>query len=193
MTEGCPTKNSSVGIDRSNLKKLGPETERLIWLWFQRARDELNEDPFGSFIYGWIAINGWAACCTRKDKDPVLVDAMASDDSLTEAFEVVKRDSAALGNRDWVREFYGYWPIERAADLRSRPKTVRREPSCYERHAREGDRCPLDWPHTLTAIYRVRNNLFHGEKSVHMARDTEIVTAAAHTLVPLLERALASD
>ena len=36
----------------------------------------------------------------------------------------------------------------------------------------------MDWPHTLNAIYCVRNNLFHGNKGSESESDYAIVSAA---------------
>jgi len=35
---------------------------------------------------------------------------------------------------------------------------------------------PIDWPHTLSAIYQVRCNLFHGYKGVYSENDISIVS-----------------
>jgi hypothetical protein len=39
-------------------------------------------------------------------------------------------------------------------------------PPCYRRHQADNTDY-LDWPHTMSAIYRVRNNLLHGAKTFH--------------------------
>jgi hypothetical protein len=187
-TDECPVTDSSVVINRENFKRLNPHGERLIWRWFERASEGLTDDPFGSFIYAWIAINGWASCCSGKESDTELVDAMASDPVLQNEFEALKKDP---GYRDWAEAFRDQWPIVKVADLRREGvRQALRGPRCYERHVKEGEFCPLDLAHTLAAAYRVRCDLFHGEKSVDLDRDRDIVSAAANTLVPFLERAL---
>ena len=45
---------------------------------------------------------------------------------------------------------------------------------------------PLDWPHTLEALYRVRCNLFHGEKGLDSEMDALIVSSAFRVLVHFL-------
>jgi len=40
----------------------------------------------------------------------------------------------------------------------------------------------------VDAIYRVRCNLFHGEKALHCENDLAIVSAAANVLMPLVAR-----
>ena len=44
---------------------------------------------------------------------------------------------------------------------------------------------PADWPHTLAALYRVRNNLFHGQKATFRPRDEAIVKDAVEVLLPI--------
>lgn len=57
-------------------------------------------------------------------------------------------------------------------------------PSCFLDHqvnrsdlqSIEPERVPLDWEHTLAAIYMVRCNLFHGGKSFLSAKDQDFVS-----------------
>jgi hypothetical protein len=46
---------------------------------------------------------------------------------------------------------------------------------------------PLDWSHTLAALYRVRCNLFHGEKARGSENDRVVVARAHETLLAFLE------
>jgi hypothetical protein len=199
-------------IHRHNFEFLDHDAHQLIVKWFDRAEDALDEDkegyPFESFIYAWIAVNGWAACCTGTDTDAAQVTAMAADTFLQKKFNDLLKDTVY---RRWAAKFHDQWPIFKAAELRrpprlhplynsgrravvdyylgARPET-KRAPRCYERHKREGKDCPLDWEHTVWAIYLVRCNLFHGEKSAHSEGDRAIVTAAANTLVPFFNRVI---
>lgn len=59
------------------------------------------------------------------------------------------------------------------------------EPHCYLEH----DHVPLDWPHTLVALYRVRCNLLHGEKSRSSENDQQMVEAAFTILLAFVEEA----
>ena len=47
----------------------------------------------------------------------------------------------------------------------------------------------VNWPNTLEALARVRNNLFHGDKAADDLVDQRIVHAALHTLVLFLRHA----
>jgi hypothetical protein len=105
-----------------------------------------------------------------------------------------------------AREFGGLWPVFQVQSLRRRrvgwaaggtrreivdrylehPEAGRLwfEPGCWRRHVEEeGQDVPLDWPHTLAVLYRVRCNLFHGEKAPHSEMDRRIVHAALRVLV----------
>ena len=63
-------------------------------------------------------------------------------------------------------------------------------PSCFIYHQPKGtkqvdydpEHVPLDWAHTLHAIYMVRCNLFHGGKSYRHGGDREFVKLAAMIL-----------
>jgi len=45
-----------------------------------------------------------------------------------------------------------------------------------------------DLGQVMELIYQIRNNLFHGAKSLYDERDQELVTAAHHVLLPLFEK-----
>jgi hypothetical protein len=64
---------------------------------------------------------------------------------------------------------------------------LRFEPQCWRRHRDAGERAPLDWPHTLAALYRVRCNLFHGEKARHSEMDQRIVASGFRVLIQFLD------
>lgn len=107
-----------------------------------------------------------------------------------------------------ANEFAMLWPIFDVRDLRKR--NIRRwqsdnrqelvtnylssgatkfEPQCWERHVNNNQTVPIDWPHTLATIYRVRCNLFHGEKSLYSQMDQMVVESAFRTLVDFFDEA----
>jgi hypothetical protein len=59
-------------------------------------------------------------------------------------------------------------------------------PSCFKNHQPDQgnpqtfspSHVPADWPHTLSAVYKVRCNLFHGGKSFAFSGDTIFVELA---------------
>jgi hypothetical protein len=64
------------------------------------------------------------------------------------------------------------------------------EPRCYFDHGAEP---PLDWLHTLPVLYRVRCNLFHGEKSRSSENDLVVVGAAHQVLLGFVTEARLLD
>jgi hypothetical protein len=61
-------------------------------------------------------------------------------------------------------------------------------PQCSKRHRDAGEKIPIDWPHTLAAVYRVRCNFFHGEKALSSEMDQQIVSCAYKTLLYFFQR-----
>ena len=188
---------------------LHPDGKRLIDQWFLRAlssAEEADESPFEAFIFLWIAFNGFASCVTGKDRDAEMLRRMGNCPEFRARFQ-----SLLLSESDFAKvagEFAALWPIFKVQDIRrnrlgwptlsSRLELIQQyfsvpninhEPDCYRFHTGQGDSVPVDWPHTIHAIYRVRCNLFHGEKAPHSEMDKRIVTSAFGVLAMFLERA----
>ena len=181
---------------------LHPEGSRLISSWFSKAWAQRNDDDaiFESFIFAWFSVNAWAACVTGVDRDAEYIRRLQRDAGLRQKFlDLVTTDPAF---NDAARRFHSMWPVFKAQSIRrtqvqadqglSRAETVRHyfemgvaefEPDCWSVHQEAGEAVPLDWAHTLQTIYRVRCNLFHGEKSAHSEMDRAIVRAAFDVLV----------
>jgi hypothetical protein len=176
----------------------------LIAGWFERAwqaRDYQAEDCFEAFIFAWFAVNGWAAFVTDVDQDRAYIDALMHD----QAIQVKFSQLLAVPGSDFTAsalEFAQLWPIFEVKSLRQRDilqfesgerqaainryfaaGATRFEPPCWKRHVDGGEQVPLDWSHTLTTLYRVRCNLFHGEKAAHSEMDQRVVSVAFRTLV----------
>lgn len=194
-------KRQSVNFER--YARLHPDGQKLIPDWHKRAT---SADDFESFIYLWIAFNGWAACVTDKDVDSKWRQALTADPKLNDDFARLVTDPSTR-TADAAQKFHQLWPIFSVAKLRQgridhwraidrdRGGTARAyikagargyEPSCYGDH---NDEPPLDWGHTLAALYRVRCNLFHGEKARTSGNDRTVVTAARTTLLSFVDEA----
>jgi hypothetical protein len=194
--------------DLRRYRRLHTDGQQLIRGWFDRAwdmRDCKAEDSFEPFIFAWIALNGWAACITERDADREWRDALTSSQVVCDEFAqvVAEHGSGAAGH---AREFHQFWPIFKAQEVRrarlsckgNRQEVIayylnagicKFEPQCWTRHHDAGEEIPLDWPHTLAALYRVRCNLFHGEKARHSEMDQDIVATALRTLVHFFHEA----
>lgn len=188
--------------DLTRYDALHPLGRQLIQGWLRRATGAHDlSDPisaFEAFVFTWIATNSWGACVTDQDQDQAIVVGLAASDSLQIAFlDLMKREPSfdAAAN-----EFASLWPIFKVADLRAKnlqyvraPGMHRRDlvqlylnsgadnyaPSCWKRH---GGAAPADWPHTISALYRVRCNLFHGEKNPDSEIDRVIVDTGFRVL-----------
>ena len=187
-----------------NLHNDGKE---LIRDWRDRAAASGAEDRFESFIYLWIAFNSWAACVTERDGDRDWLGGLVADPTLNQMFD--EQVSSATQTAEYARQFAKLWPIFRASELRrlgirhlsanlSRPDRILAyrdadarvfAPDCFFEHAE----VPLDWGHTLEALYRVRCNLFHGEKSRGSENDRDVVNAAYESLRAFLDESRLFD
>ena len=187
--------------DRSRFVGLHAEGRRLITSWAGRASDQArcdDTDSFEPFIFGWIAVNGWASCVTGKEGDWACLDAVMIDNELNCRFAKGVAENADL--KESLQQFQRLWPIFRSRDIGylQDPTETREElvnkymtksappphrPSCSLKHRTGGHEVPMDLSHTVSAIYQVRCNLFHGFKGVHSENDVSIVSKAFRVLV----------
>ena len=183
---------------------LHPEGKQLINGWFQRAWAEVangGDEVFERFIFAWFSFNGWAACVTDTDRDAELITALAADAKMYRDFDVLlSRPNSTL--KLHAKQFAELLPIFDVKTLRrsrlfyagfeNRRQGIEAylnegitafEPKCWKRHKDAGEDMPLDWPHILKPMYKVRCNLFHGQKSAHSEMDRLIVSSAFLTLI----------
>ena len=169
-----------------DLKRFGYlGNSNVIRHWFQRGwqmRTAALQDCFEPFIFTWIALNAWGECVTQQERDEEWVRSLANDQTLNERFSHFLKMPAANGIIQSAEQFCFRWPIPRVQVWRrygpDLPKTqsvhdrarffaerkIPCEPACALQHFDHGEQVPLDWEHFLPATYRVRCNLFHGEK-----------------------------
>lgn len=176
--------------------------------WFRRGwerRGAAPEDCFEPFIFTWIALNAWGECVSRQERDEDWVKSLALDPELNRQFAGFL-DDTSVGARAAAERFRQYWPIPRVQVWRRDPnrrpvadtvhdrarffhqQRIPCEPGCAWQHFEEGEEVPLDWEHFLPAVYRVRCNLFHGEKSPYDPDDGIIVQSSFQTLVSFMAR-----
>ncbi|MGJ5813664.1 hypothetical protein [Paludibaculum fermentans] len=206
----CPELNLNAGLrdrfNRHRFDRLHYEGRRIISHWFRLAQEKLDCDPaesFEPFIYAWIAFNGWASCCTELDQDRQIIEALSNSTELTEQFGQAVTMTDAI--TESAARFWSTWPVFNVKDLRRRriPMFLGLDrsnlishyfqhaagsyaPRCYRRHLDAEEAIPLDWPHTIWAIYQVRCNLFHGDKSPHSETDQVLVHSGLQVLVQFL-------
>lgn len=183
------------------------ELNPLLARWMHTALEsQARSQDFNAFIHAWIALNGWASTCCNDDSDRAQLSKMMLNERIAETANAVMAE-----NSQAVENFAGRWPIFRAWDLApgarqttqhhtdrrivvsiyedERP-SVEREPGCNLRHP---GRPPADWPHTLDSLYRVRCNLFHGQKSVADSQDKLMVKDAVAVLLPIAQALMNLD
>lgn len=201
--EGCPYAEARPErpLQLERHRSLHPDGQRLILSWFDHAwlRRDDEDATFESFIFAWISVNAWASCVTEQDQDREYMRRLTRDSGLRERFgALIGRDPEF---RRQSEAFASLLPIFKAQQLRRRriwaPDGVARrkridyylqqgatayEPACAQWHFARDEPVPNDWPHTISAIYRVRCNLFHGEKAAHSEMDRQIVRSAFLTL-----------
>ena len=184
------------------------ETKRLIESCLRRALEEGANGGGGgltAFAFVWQSFNGFAACVTRQDIEIDIVRRAANCPELTRRFGKLMAEDD--GFRSAATEFAQSWPIFRAHDLRATGAAflpfatradriahylsvggLRHQPECFEAHQAEQGRVPIDWPHTLHAVYRVRCNLFHEKESLTSETEPQIVGPACRVLSSFLVR-----
>lgn len=189
-------------VIRHRFEELHQEGRKLIQGWAERAAAQVDcaeRDSFEPFIFGWIALNGWACCVTAEDRDSDYLDALLLDSDLGRGFKgLLATDLLAA-----ARDFQSVWPIFSSKDIGYNVEWVGtreqvigrymeinpppgRKPACAFMHRDRGEEVPIDWQHTLSAIYQVRCNLFHGYKGVYSENDVLIVSRAFRVLVRVL-------
>jgi len=206
MTPPCALQQRNARpVDRSLFQKPHPEGRRLITRWADRGSGVPESadasDYFEGLIYLWFAMNGWGACVTGTDLDREWVDAVAGDEEIARPFADLLHVDDHFGAI--VRQFGNLWPIFKSSEIRRLairvPESYTRgqrvqiyleqgitfEPSCWRDH-RGGDP-PLDWTHTFQTLYRIRCNLFHGEKTLDSENDRQIVAAAYLVLMRIVQ------
>ena len=197
-------------VDLNRYRSLPPQSKRLISHWFQVAWRQIDAQPqqtFEPFIYTWFSLNGWAACVTDLDSDNQWRQALSVSPELCEMFDDLASNPESKLYKP-AQDFYELWPIFRSSEIRhknafyeganDRPRIIKHyfdagiqeyEPKCLQDHWEKGEKAPLDWPHTLSVLYRVRCNLFHGEKGMNSDVDVNIVFRAFQVLANFINDA----
>lgn len=209
----CPyTSPSDRSLDLELFQRLHFDGRNLIHQWHRHAEAQRSGgNVFEGFIFLWIAFNGFGSCVTQEEKDWKIIKKIRNCPDLRRRFADLRAtDNEFAGKLD---DFSKYWPIFKVQDLRrlkllyydppSREEQIARylaadeqpehEPSCFQWHRDRGERVPMDLPHTMATIYRVRCNLFHGEKALETEMDRRIVAGALEVLALFIKRARLFD
>jgi hypothetical protein len=196
-----PTKD----ISQSYYNNIHEEGKDLIRGWFRHSKHLYNTNPrnhFEAIIFCWIATNSWSACVADPDVDRKWVEAVAFDNDLNEHFQEQIHSDNDFKYR--AESFKDLWPIFKASEIRRKNLLYKEnqersealkyyfqngieefEPHCWIDHC---GKPPLDWSHTFITLYRVRCNLFHGEKSRYWEMDNLIVKRSFELLSSFIDK-----
>jgi len=172
------------------------DIRRLIFEWFVSSKKQRS--PFDAFRDLWQSFNEWAKLVTRQRIDRHWVDALMLNTKAQQMFALLVSDDEEF--LFTARNFQRWWPIFDAETINERGlrwqfgnrdearsyyfgHNIPFSPPCWKRHSV----IPLDWPHTLSALYQVRNNLVHGAKSRSRV-NSELVKDAYGVLFVFLDK-----
>lgn len=178
-------------VSFTNFHSLDPEARRLVL--DLNATADSQPRLFTSFIYRWMAFNGWMSAITLEATDAAMVRTLAASSRLEGTYRQMLDNDRRF--RQFVEDFSAFWPVLNVRDVRKKLgfdafrqhdraallaacilANVKQEPKSWVPGA-----VPT-WKQVLSTIYQVRCNLFHGEKSSENARDQSLVLAADRVL-----------
>jgi len=168
-----------------NFTLLEPDIRNIVHAWLRQA--DQHPSPMQRFINLWMSFNGWATCVTEKDSDKAMVQALIKEPRMRNAFDTLYQRNERF--RELVDEFAEWWPIYDARAFRKKARQnavlnifnredvrrygeqwgIAKSPENWMR----GNR--VSWADVLWAIYKVRCNLFHGQKGFNNQSDILLV------------------
>src|SRR5262249_14169011 len=119
QTQPSGTQGLGDHFEEHRFRILHPDGRHLIAHWFECEwckRACAPEDSFEPFIFCWMALNGWAACCTELDQDRQWLDALIDNREVCRRFENMLAGSGEI--RQIAEGFRSYWPVFKAQELR---------------------------------------------------------------------------
>jgi hypothetical protein len=186
------------------------DARHIVQEWRDRAYQEEQAGPAQlpiALVFGWLAFNGWAMCVTRANNDADCIRHLAADVVLARRFGDMRQHSADFS--DAADAFARQWPVLSSKDYRrligdpfatpptpalvdqfTRTKSSKFEPRCHVDHVNARTTPDADWAHTIWAIYQVRCNLLHGEKTTHLPRDRDLIASSGWILLRFIDGTL---
>lgn len=175
----------------SNFQRLDPAARVVAIELLANAQGQ--PPSFMAFIFRWMAFNGWMSAVTLKDTDREMIDAFVAAPRLISAFDQLMAGDPSF--QPMVIEFAELWPVLSVRSVRAKlgydafrqhdsptllalckAENVNQQPAGWA----AGDN--QSWEQVLRAIYQVRCNLFHGEKSYQGIRDRDLVLTSDRVL-----------
>lgn len=139
----------------------------LIVKWFRRSQGETVEfDIFDRFASLWISFNAWGTYESHSDTDRKMIEWAKTNSALTTEFSELINDDAPFIQD--VTRLQAMCPI-----LRNKPYRGSRDVTIT---------AITNFGEVLEAIYTIRCNFFHGEKSPDDTRDRTLTELAFQIL-----------
>ncbi|QOG06396.1 hypothetical protein IGS74_18005 [Aureimonas sp. OT7] len=179
----------------TNFHTLDPEAYRVTMELHDRAE---REQSFMSFVFRWMAFNGWMAAVTGEERDFEMIGALAAEPRMIAAYDALMNSDVEFRQR--VEEFTLHWPVLSVSSVRAKlgfgafrrldraaliaacaAANVRIQPAGWAAGI-------PTWEQLLRVIYQIRCNLFHGEKSERSVRDRTLIESANTILAMLVAR-----
>ena len=186
----------------ANFQIMEPETRDLVLDLFRNA--DRQRSAFMSFVNIWMAFNGWMASVTGRETDADMIRDLANNERLNRTYTGLMGESRQFARL--VTDFAAMWPVLNVRDVRKKlgrdvfwqlergaliaacdGANVKRAPAIWN----VGD--TPTWEQLLRAIYQVRCNMFHGEKSPQNSRDRQLVLKSDRILRMFITKTSCSD
>jgi hypothetical protein len=171
-------------VSFSAFHTIDPEAAHLARELIENAGRQRSS--FMSFVSIWMAFNGWMESVTDAGTDARMIEAIAENRRLNEAFEELLQHQPPF--RREIAQFAEHWPVISVRDARrklGRDAFFRfnRDEFLQECQRNDVRSQPIGWvigdlptwPQLLRTVYAVRCNLFHGSKSPQNRRDRDLV------------------
>ncbi len=138
---------------------LHDEGREMVRSGFALAKERAERgDWFAAFCFLWMSFNGWTSCVTGGSFDKQMINALRDNEALQHEFSDLMKRSEVFRND--IRMFSSKWPVKKVA-----PTNIRGEPPEPQGWSADQE---ARWEQLVSAIYRVRCNLFHGNKGTYV-------------------------
>lgn len=154
---------------------------RLIRDWYQRSQGKAVREPdaFDQFAYLWVSFDAWSKTASRSLSSRGAIEFCKTEKGfVAEHKRLLDKDAEFAKSVNRLKEMC---PIR---------KIVRRGNQLVGQKVRIND--IKIFGEVLEAIYTIRNNFFHGDKSPNEKRDLELVELAFQTLSKVFAPVVAS-
>jgi hypothetical protein len=199
-------------LDVNRFGRLHDDGRRLIKGWMRHAKQRMSKGDggcFEAFIFCWIAFNGWYSCVTGDDTDFVALGKLSDSTKLKDLFQAMREEDAGFARA--TKAFKDKWPVVDVQKLRKLTEKIegpgdnklawarmhsdllyelRVSPRLNDNPRWEQEGFEETWKNTVWALYKVRCNLFHGDKAASSENDRTMVASALAVLFPFFGRLL---